>query len=57
MQTKTGAQKTTVSKNVLSPYHQLSPSLLTSTRTRQLYEKKIMPGRNGWNNNIESSLS
>lgn len=45
-------------KNVLSPYHQLSPSsLLTSTRTRQLYEKKIMPRRKGRYNNIEDSLS
>lgn len=37
--------------------HQLSPSLITSMRTRQLYEKIIMPRRYGWHNNIECRLS
>lgn len=44
-----------VLKSMLSPNHQLSPSLIT--RTRQLYGKKIMPSRYGRHNNTECSLS
>lgn len=39
------------------PLHQLSSSLLTRARRRQLYQKKIMPKRCSWLSNTERSWS